>query len=124
MRPQYATDIMFKEAKALANIYPGLVHHAMTSFCSPDVLRFLGRNIPASNVIGGKFAGEVQSDFKRRPEGVRVKHSVNRNSIKMYDKQGSVLRTETTINNPKDFRVFRTAENKPNEKKQWRTLRK
>jgi hypothetical protein len=28
----------------------------------------------------------VISDFKRRAEGVRVKHSVNRNSVKLYDK--------------------------------------
>jgi hypothetical protein len=121
---EYATDIMFKDAAALAAIYPGLVHHAITSFSSPDVLRFLGRHVPASNMVRGNFQGEVQSDLKRRPEGVRVKHSVNGNSIKIYDKQGSVLRVETTINNPKDFRVYRTAENKPNEKKSWRILRK
>jgi hypothetical protein len=121
---EYATDIMFKDAQALAAIYPGLVHHAISSFSSPDVLRFLGRPVPASNMVRGNFTGEVQSDLKRRPEGVRVKHSVNGNSIKIYDKQGSVLRVETTINHPKDFRVYRTAENKPNDKKQWRILRK
>lgn len=121
---EYATDIMFKNPEALGAIYPGLVHHAISSFSSPDVLRFLGRRVPASNVVNGHFEGEVQSDLKRRPEGIRVKHSVNRNWIKIYDKQGSVLRVETTINNPKDFRVYRTAENKPNEKKRWLTLRK
>jgi len=36
-------------------------------------------------------------------------HRVNANSIKMYDKQGSVLRVETTINNTRDFKVFRAA---------------
>lgn len=36
-----------------------------------------------------------------------VKHSVEENSIKMYDKQGCVLRIETTINNPRRFRVRR-----------------
>jgi hypothetical protein len=49
---------------------------------------------------------------------------VDGNSIKIYDKQGSVLRIETTINNPRNFRVFRATENKPNEKKQWRVLRR
>lgn len=121
---EYATDIMFKNPAHLSSIYPGLVHHAISNFSSPDVLRFLGRDVPASNVVRGSFQGEVLSDLKRRPEGVRVKHSVNRNSIKIYDKHGTVLRVETTINNTKDFRVFRTAENKPNEKKQWRILRK
>jgi hypothetical protein len=36
------------------------------------------------------------SDFKRRVEGVRIKHRVNGNSVKLYDKaytpKGSVLR--------------------------------
>ena len=34
---------------------------------------------------------------------MRVKHWVEENSIKMYDKQGSVLRIETTINNVRRF---------------------
>jgi hypothetical protein len=33
------------------------------------------------------------------------------NSIKMYDKQGSVLRVETTINDVDDFKTFRAPEN-------------
>jgi rRNA maturation protein Rpf1 len=37
-----------------------------------------------------------------------VLHSVGRNSVKAYDKQGTVLRVETTINNTRDFKVFRT----------------
>src|SRR5437879_13610719 len=36
--------------------------------------------------ISQKFSGEVISDFKRRAEGVRVKHSVNRNSAKLHQK--------------------------------------
>jgi len=36
----------------------------------------------------------------------RVKHSVNGNSVKMYDKEGSVLRVETTINRTEEFKVF------------------
>jgi len=43
----------------------------------------------------------------QRIEGIRVKHWVEENSIKMYDKQGSVLRIETTINNPRRFKVYR-----------------
>jgi hypothetical protein len=35
---------------------------------------------------------ELVSDMKTRPEGVRIKHRLGENSIKMYDKQGSVLR--------------------------------
>jgi hypothetical protein len=72
----------------------------------------------------------VVSDLKERPEGIRVKHTLNTNSIKMYDKQGSILRIETTINHARDFRVFREAQTgahgraKSHGKKAWRIMRK
>jgi hypothetical protein len=56
------------------------------------------------------FTGEVTSDLKQRPEGVRIKHRVNHNSVKMYDKQGTVLRTETTLNNMRDLMAPRLQE--------------
>ena len=55
---------------------------------------------------------------------MRVRHALDRNSVKMYDKQGSVLRVETTINYTRQMKVFRTAENDPEGTKQWRILRK
>jgi hypothetical protein len=69
----------------------------------------------------------VVSDFKRRAEGVRVKHSVNRNSVKLYDKaytpKGSVLRAEATFHNRDDFRVFRRKEGDRKGPRAWRQLR-
>lgn len=127
---EYATDVLFKSPKPLQRIYPVLVRHAITSFSSPDVMRFLGHRTPAHGKVSGNFDGEIVSDLKTRPEGIRVKHSLNANSIKMYDKQGSVLRIETTINQPRDFRVFRQAQVGPHGratnqgKKEWRILRK
>lgn len=38
---------------------------------------------------------------------MRVKHRVDENSLKMYNKQGRVLRVETTINNPRRPYVYR-----------------
>ena len=76
-------------------------------------MRFLGRNIPATGNIPTRLQAEVVSDMKTRPEGVRIKHRLGENSIKMYDKQGSVLRVETTINDAADFKSFRTPEGKP-----------
>jgi len=38
---EYATDVMFKDDQALAEIYPSLVSHAIEQFSSRDVLRFL-----------------------------------------------------------------------------------
>lgn len=115
---EVATDVMFRDAAALAAIYPSLVQHAMLQFQSPDVLRFLGRR------VNTRFSGEVVSDMQRRPEGVRVKHRVEENSIKMYDKQGSVLRVETTINNPRRFKVRRMSTRQGRRELAWIPLRK
>jgi hypothetical protein len=49
----------------------------------------------------------VSGSYLRREEGLRVKHWVEENSIKMYDKHGSVLRIETTVNNARRFKVRR-----------------
>ncbi len=115
---EWATDIAFKSASALRSIYPSLVLHAMTTFSSRDVMRFLGRK------LHGNFQHEVVSDFKNRPEGVRVKHRVGKNSLKLYDKFGRVLRTEFTMNNAQDFKAFRPRENDPHGKRKWRPLRR
>lgn len=115
---EWASDIVFESAAALRRVYPALVHHAITSFSSGDVMRFLGAK------LHGNFQGEIVSELKHRPEGVRVKHWVGKNSIKLYDKQGCVLRPETTINDPEGFKVFRPKQGDPRGQKAWRPLRK
>lgn len=122
---EWATDLMFRSPAALEELYPSLIRHAMTTFGSSDVMRFLGRTaFRRDGTAPGSFQGEVVSDLRRRPEGVRVKHRMNANSLKMYDKQGSVLRIETTINDARDLRVHRASETDPDGPKSLRRLRK
>ena len=98
---EYATDVMFRNPAALQRVYPALVDHAIKRFGSQDVLRFLGRR------TSSRFNGEVTTSLLARSEGIRIKHRAEENSIKMYDKQGSVLRIETTLNNVRRFKVRR-----------------
>ena len=98
---EVATDVMFRDAASLEAIYPHLVRHAIEQFRCKDVLRFLGRRLTKTKTE------EVTSELRELAEGVRIKHRVGENSIKMYDKQLSVLRIETTINNPRPFRACR-----------------
>jgi hypothetical protein len=118
---EWATDLLFRNTATLAAIYPALVRHAMLHFHSPDVMRFLGRK-----GLHGGFQGELTSRLNRRLEGVRVKHWAAGNSIKMYDKAGSVLRIETTIANPLPFKVFRPLDSTRSRSRKlaWRPLRK
>jgi hypothetical protein len=78
-------------------------------------LRFFGRPCTARTA-------EVTTRVQRRIEGVRVKHWVAENSLKMYDKLGQVLRVETTLNQPRRFKVYRATA--PGTARHWVHLRK
>ena len=97
---EYATDVMFKSREALEDIYPSLVGHAFYDFRCTDIFSFLGRKLDT------KFQGEAVSDYRKRPEGWRIKFKMKSNSIKMYDKFSS-LRIEMTINDPGEFKVYK-----------------
>lgn len=115
---EWATDLLFKSSAALARIYPALVRSGISTFGSQDVMRFLGQK------PHGNFQGEVLSHYAKRPEGIRLKHTLKTNSIKIYDKEGSVLRVETTLNNPRDFKVYRPNESDPQSPPSWQPMRK
>jgi hypothetical protein len=121
---EYATDLMFKTPAKLAAIYPALVHHGIRHFGTPEVLRFLGRTVPAHGHVHRSLQGEIETELKHRPEGLRLKHYVRGNSVKLYDKHGQVLRVESTLTRPEDFRVYRAPEGRPQAKKRWMPLRK
>jgi len=107
---EWASDLMFNSVADLNRLYPSLLHHAMTSFASRDVMRFLGKKVPPQGNCPAHFKGEVVTDLLERPEGIRIKHRVQDNSIKMYNKQGSVLRVETTLNDVSTFKSPRRGE--------------
>lgn len=94
---EFATDILFQNRTALAPLFREFIKHALLCFSAQDVLGFLGKKIT------GNFKADVQKDFKTRVEGMRMKHRVGKNWIKMYDKFGLLLRVETVINDPYGF---------------------
>jgi len=91
--------------------------------------------VPADGNIPPNLQAEVISNVKHREEGVRIKHWVGLNSIKMYNKnqpcprvpdprEASILRVEATINDVDDFKTFRAPENKPDAAPSWQRMRK
>jgi len=98
---EFATDVMFTDRATLKPLYQELLRHATLCFSAEDVLTFLDRK------LHGRFNGEVLNEYKKRWPGARVKHRMKENGIKMYDKHGSVLRIETVINRPYEFKVRR-----------------
>lgn len=114
---EYSSDVIFRDQATLDRLFPRLVHHAMVHLGCEQVMRFLGKR------CDGHFEGEVVSDLRRRSEGMRVKHWVNENSIKLYNCL-NVLRPETTIHDAEDLRVYRTPETRPDAPKAWYPLRR
>jgi len=125
---EWAIDVAFDDADYLRRLYPRLIHHGITTFGSSDVLRYLGKRTPLSGEVPWNFAGEVTATLREREEGVRIKHVVNNNSLKLYDKafttMGSTLRAETTLQNTRDLRVYRPKEGDPNGPCSWRPMRR
>jgi hypothetical protein len=113
---EYATDVMFNSREDLESVYMDFVEHGIVNFKFDDVMTFMGRKMHHA------FSGEVVSDVKKRPFGVRIKHRMKKNSIKMYDKY-SVLRVETTINDPREFKIFKKSESEENSAK-WMPMGK
>ena len=100
---EYSTDILFKSPDHLEELFPRLLSHSTLCFGARQVMSFLGRKLYSH------FQGDIVSDVmdfavKRLP-GIRIKHRVKQNWIKMYNKAGSVLRLEMVINDPTAFKM-------------------
>src|SRR5438874_6400063 len=125
---EWAIDISFRTPEQLRRLYPRLLQHAITTFGSTDVMRFLGRHMPRNGAVPKGFTGQVVSDLRQREEGVRIKHRLNDNSVKLYDKAFTelvcLMRAEGTFNSVKDFRVYRPKECDPEGELAWRPLRR
>jgi hypothetical protein len=116
---EYSTDVLFQDRAALADLYPRLLDHAALHLSAQDILTFLGRRLHP------RFDGEVLSDCKKdRWPGARVKHRVKNNWLKMYDKFGQVLRIETVINNPREFKVRRRVQRQGRSQMAWCPMNK
>lgn len=120
---EWATDVLFRDAHRLETLYPRMTRYAIEVFDSPSVLRFFGR---AATAEGPRqlWPRDLESDLRRRTEGVRIKHWLNRNSVKAYNKSGHILRVETTINQPREFKVFRRPNDDHRRKLSWQKMRK
>ena len=114
---EVATDVMFRDEASLAAVYPRLCRHGIEGLSCQDVMRFFDK--PPS-----RCGGQVTSSYQKLVQGMRLKHQLGSNWIKMYDKAKSVLRIETTINDPHALRVYRGTLEAPDENPHWQPMAK
>ena len=115
---EYATDVLFNDPEHLNLLYEKLLEHAIVRLGAKDILSFLDK------VADGRFKGEQFNVCRRRQMGARVRHWVKRNWIKMYNKAALLLRIETVINYPYDFKIYRSGIRKGEQIVGWFPLSK
>ena len=106
MQAEYATDIIFARRSDLQPLYEAITRTAVHAVRADNVATFLGRKLQ------GNYQDELGNDFNTRIQGTRIKHHMGPTSIKMYDKFGRILRSETTANDVSFFKHHRTVEHR------------
>ena len=101
MQCEYSTDIVFKRQKDLQSIYDKLIKTAIHTVKPDNISSFLGKK------LSPLYQGELGNQYHVRIEGTCIKHIMGKNSIKMYDKFGQILRIETTSNDISFFKHYR-----------------
>jgi hypothetical protein len=110
MQAEYATDIVFKKQECLQAIYSELTATAIHTVRPGNIATFLGHKVDP------KYQGEIGNNYNVRIEGSRIKHTMGKSSIKMYDKFSKILRIETTTNDVGFFRHYRRVEHRDGSK--------
>jgi hypothetical protein len=121
---EWAADLIFPSPRELNSIMDALLRHAHMTGNSTRVLRYLDRPLTSSGKPDARSKDQVSTRVTDFNDGIRVRHWVDKNSVKVYNEQ-NVLRVETTINDPAKFRVFRHKKGQsPDEPKSRLPLRK
>jgi hypothetical protein len=106
MQAEYATDIVFKKQEYLQAIYSELTATAIHTVKPNNIATFLGHKVDP------RYQGEMGNNYNIRIEGSRIKHTMGKSSIKMYDKFSKILRIETTTNDVGFFKHYREVEHR------------
>ena len=121
---EWATDFIFDSPESLNPIMNSLLRHAHVSGTSSRVLRYLDRPLTKA---GNPYLNSNEDVITRVydfNEGMRIRHWVDKNSVKLYNER-NIIRVETTTNDPSKFKAYRHKQGQsPEERKQLLPLRK
>ena len=121
---EWATDFIMNTPAELNETMSAILQHAWITGNSTKVLRYLCRPLTVKGKPHGKSSNEVMSRVLDFHDGLRVRHWVDHNSVKVYNQYNN-LRFESTINQPYMFRVWRRSQRQNrNDRKQLLPLRK
>ena len=116
---EWATDYIFDRPATLNPMMDALLRHALATGTCERVLRYMGRPVNAQGQPHPLAEPEVMTRAAVWHDGMRIRHWVDENSVKLYNEH-NVLRAEMTMNNPAMFRVWRHKEGQPKSAKKTR----
>jgi hypothetical protein len=120
---EWAKDYIFYDPEVLSDHMNRLLRHAFITGTSERVLRYMGHPVKADGQPHWAADPELITRLSRWYDGARIRHWVDKNSLKLYNEQ-NVLRFEFTMNDPKKFRIQRTVEGSDSDKKKLLPMRK
>ena len=120
---EWATDFIFDSPDNLKPIMDSLARHAFMTGTGDRLLRYMGRPVDTAGQPHPRANPEILTRASVWHDGIRIRHWVDKNSVKLYNEH-NVLRAEMTMNNPTVFRVWRHTQGKRHEPKQFLPLRK
>ncbi|MDO8595977.1 MAG: hypothetical protein Q7R45_05055 [Sulfuricaulis sp.] len=104
MQAEYALDVVFRRAEDLHPLYEEISRQAVLAVRIDEMVRFWDKRLSAE--------AKAASRFFTRVEGTCIRHHLGRQSIKMYDRGGRILRIETTSNDITFFHHHRKVEHR------------
>lgn len=107
---EMAADYIFNDPESLNPLMERLVRHAIMSGTYDRVLKYMGRPVRKDGQPYQSSNPELMTKIGLWHDGMRVRHYVDKNSVKVYNQQ-NVLRIEMTMNDPQKYLVQRLKEN-------------
>jgi hypothetical protein len=121
---EVAKDYIFNDDGALSALMDDLQLHALITGKGGRILKYFGSPVRANGQPYQNTNPEIKSRSSVWYDGLRVRHWLDKNSVKFYNEH-NVLRFEMTMNDPTRFRIHRHAENQcKSEQKKLLPMRK
>jgi hypothetical protein len=120
---EWAKDYIFHDPQVLQMHMNQMLRHAFISGTSDRVLRYMGHPVRANGQPHWAADPELMSRVNLWYNGARIRHWIDKNSLKFYNEQ-NVLRFEFTMNDPTKFRIHRTVEGSDSDAKKFLPMRK
>jgi len=99
MQAEYALDVVFRRAEDLRPLYEEISREAVLAVRIDEMARFWDKRLSPE--------ATATSRFFTRIEGTCIRHHLGRQSLKMYDRGGRILRIEATSNDITFFSHYR-----------------